>query len=237
MGFFRKIFGGGKKSDTGELETTSGEQEAIEESGSGIAESEPIPEEDRVPEPEPEPEVKTPKESKSKATVFGMPAPVTPDQVSGEVTSGEVTSGEITSGEITSGEITSGEITSGEVTSGEVTSGEVTSGEVTSGEVTSGEVTSGEIASGEIVDNPVPAAVEEPAARVDSKPMASPSGARPALPEVEEDDLDLFPKVEKKDSRSMIDCTSCSHRLPVPYVGYPARITCPFCLNVNEYNL
>ncbi|MBN2723953.1 MAG: hypothetical protein JXR95_07795 [Deltaproteobacteria bacterium] len=34
---------------------------------------------------------------------------------------------------------------------------------------------------------------------------------------------------------SHIECFGCSRRLPIPFVGYSSKITCPFCLSVNEY--
>jgi hypothetical protein len=49
--------------------------------------------------------------------------------------------------------------------------------------------------------------------------------------EVEPEELDRSKLV------SHIECQNCSRQLPVPFVGYPAKITCPFCLNINEYNV
>jgi len=278
VGFFSKIFGG-KKADTGEIQTVSGEQAVVEDpSPQKLApEAEPIPEEDRVPEPEPQPEPQlqpqpqahAEPETKSKGkgkhkhkgrdgsdhkpTVFGMAAPTfTPpaDTASGEVTSGEMVSGTMAAGEMeleSAGEPVRSEASGSMVVGGEVTLGQTSSGEIMMDEVSVAAPVvmteaAGEIPSTDEPAEPVSAIPTVPAAATDSGssgPVARTSGARPAILDDEDHaDVELFPKAAvKKDARSTIDCVTCHHRLPVPYVGYPARITCPFCLNVNEYNM
>jgi outer membrane biosynthesis protein TonB len=269
VGFFSKIFGG-KKADTGEIQTVSGEQPVVNESVSDKPAPEPetLPEEDRVPEPvpvaEPEPKPEHHHSSKKdkkknrdrgehKPTVFGMAAPsfTQPDQESPDkVVAGEIASGEVAAGELVIG-AGSSEAAQPDVSGSMVIGGEVTLGQTSSGEIVMDEVSvaapivrqdddAQESPAEEPETSAVPAAAAIPASATESGsgPVARTSGARPAILDDEDhSDVDLFPKAEQKDLRSSIDCGSCRHRLPVPYVGYPARITCPFCLNVNEYNL
>ena len=245
MGFFSKIFGG--KKETGELQTGSGEQPAVEDSQPHkvVKEAEPIPEEDRVPEPEPQPEPKGKGGADHKPTVFGMAAPSFTSKSEPAPVSGEVSSDEMAAGEMAAGEMVidggNGEPARSEAAGSVVVGGEVTLGQTNSGEIVMDEVSvAAPIVRSEPAEEPAAeAAPVVPAAASESGPVARTSGARPAiLDDDEHSDLDLFPKAaEKQDSRSSIECGSCHHKLPVPYVGYPARITCPFCLNVNEYNM
>lgn len=43
------------------------------------------------------------------------------------------------------------------------------------------------------------------------------------------------PEAASKNLSNTIACSTCSRKLPIPFVGYNAKITCPFCLTVNEY--
>ncbi len=259
MGFFSKIFGG--KKETGELETQAPEkQEPAAKKPAKVVEPEPIPEEDRVPEPEPKPEPEPESHKKSgkkgdrgkddhKPTVFGMPAPkFTPQEEAATTASGDVEL-PAASGEIAVGELEVG--SSGGADHAEAAGSMVVGGEDTVSATSSGEIVMDEVSVAAPVIRPsepepepeaaAPAAEPEPAtpaAPASPSDSGRLSGARPALLDEEEHaDVDLFPKADKKDLRSSIDCGSCRHKLPVPYVGYPARITCPFCLNVNEYNM
>lgn len=255
MGFFSKIFGG--KKDTGELSTQEPEQKEAEPVKQQKVEAEPLIEEDRVPEPEPK--------ADHKPTVFGMPAPTftaASSQAQSDDSQGAVVSGElpVASGEISMGESEIG--SSGGADHAEAAGSMEIGGELTVGATSSGEIELGEVSvAAPVVRRSEPEAEEDresapdaaapaPDASSEAPAPATPSavahltdsgrlsGARPALLDEEEHaDVELFPKADKKDLRSSIDCGSCRHRLPVPYVGYPARITCPFCLNVNEYNM
>jgi len=195
-----------------------------------------------------------------KPTVFGMPAPSFTSkeeaEAAGEIASPGETAQAAVSGEIAVGEVAVGEIELGgssEPAPTEAAGSMVVGGEETLGQTSSGEIELGEVsvaapvvrsaepepmaAAPEPAAEPAPATPVAPASASGSGPNRL-SGARPALLDEEEHaDVDLFPKADKKDLRSSIDCGSCRHKLPVPYVGYPARITCPFCLNVNEYNM
>lgn len=259
MGFFSKIFGG--KKDTDEPGTQEPEkQEAKPGRQDRVSEPEPLIEEDQVPEPEPKSESEKKSEKKSekikddnKSTVFGMPTPAfTPPagQAAPDVTSGAVVSGElpVASGEISMGEVEIG--SSGGADRAEAAGSMEIGGEDTLGATNSGEIDLGEVSVAapvvrhvepepEAAEAPdAPEAAATPAAAASATDSGRLSGARPALlDEDDHSDVDLFPKADKKDLRSSIDCGSCRHKLPVPYVGYPARITCPFCLNVNEYNM
>ncbi|PKN27976.1 MAG: hypothetical protein CVU65_00540 [Deltaproteobacteria bacterium HGW-Deltaproteobacteria-22] len=177
----------------------------------------------------------------------------TPDKaVSGEISSGEMVVGELAAGELEIGagssEPAQADVSGSMLVGGEVTLGQTSSGEFVMDEVSVAAPLVREDDAGEAAQESPAEEAEEPAAvpavpasaseSGPSGPVARTSGARPAIMDDEDhSDVDLFPKADKKDLRSSIDCGSCHHKLPVPYVGYPARITCPFCLNANEYNL
>jgi len=258
VGFFSKIFGG--KKDTGELSTQEPEQKEAEPVKQRKVEAEPLIEEDRVPEPEPKADHKPTVFGMPAPTFTPSASQAKSDDSQGAVVSGElpVASGEISMGESeidSSGGADHAEAAGSMEIGGELTVGATSSGEIELGEVSVAapvvrhsepEASAGEpdpdaagpAASGEAgadAEAPAPATPSAVAHLTDSGRL---SGARPALlDEDEHADVELFPKADKKDLRSSIDCGSCRHRLPVPYVGYPARITCPFCLNVNEYNM
>lgn len=259
MGFFSKIFGGGKKSDTSdskEIKTVSGGQKAVapEETPSSKSVSvEPIPEEDRVPEPQVREEEEQSAQPQHKATVFGMPAPPfaggapAPHEPQLASALGEVVMGEapMASGEVVMGEapVASGEVVAGEAVVADEAEGGAKADAPAQEIAESAEpAASGTEAAEEAEPEMLEAEIQEPAAPPPLpavEPERSGSGSRRILDEepAAADDMELFPKAEKRDSRSSIDCSSCRRRLPVPYVGYPARITCPFCLTVNEYNM
>ncbi len=257
VGFFSKIFGGGKKSDSREIGTVPEEQKPVKEEAKtsvSTASPEPIPDEDRVPEPQPreESEAHVPAPAEHKATVFGMPAP--PFAAGSVPVSGEAVVGEAVVGELDvpaqprvqdapqAGEIVVGETAADTVKEEVASPAEPAASPEVSG---AAEPAAVESASGPAPENEEAEEIAVEAEAVAPPPLPAASTAARAVsapqPVVEEtpaaDDIELFPKAEKRDSRSSIECTSCRHRLPVPYVGYPARITCPFCLTVNDYNL
>lgn len=275
MGFFSKIFGGGKKTDSQEQKAVSGEQKAIVDTKSQVSKTTPatpLPEEERVPEPELQTEDHTAPatENAHKATVFGMPAPPFAMD-SRPVASGEaiVQESVIDVPAERSVRVSAGELVVGEVAmtpSDAVESGSIVTGETV---LEPASDTSLPAAEEEAVFEPAPDTSLPPAEEETAKPVSEGTEAEeeieiaeteavvpPPLPAAEPEvrvtsgskdalldeeplngDLELVPKNEKRDLRSSIECISCKHRLPVPYVGYPARITCPFCLTVNDYNL
>lgn len=267
MGFFSKIFGGGKKSDSREIKTVSGEQPAVPEEKAPAVSApspEPVTGEERVPEPElkDDAELSAPSGSGHKPTVFGMPAPPVvagAAGVSGSVVAGEAVSGEVLIGEserrleaASAEKLPDTASAFAESAAGEVLVGETVVESAAQAPASAEAPSAGEAEAAETAETAEAVETVEAVEAVEAAPAAPPplpasetgeprptSGSLPAVVEDESADgnIELFSKAEKRDLRSSIECSSCRHRLPVPYVGYPARITCPFCLNVNEYNL
>lgn len=92
----------------------------------------------------------------------------------------------------------------------------------------------------EVEEDVVPAE-EEP--KVEEEPKAEFIPATKSQPDFDDDNLfggskPAVPKSEATVSQNLsntIACSTCSRKLPIPFVGYNAKITCPFCLTVNEY--
>ncbi|MBU1221077.1 hypothetical protein KKF34_04340 [Myxococcota bacterium] len=84
-------------------------------------------------------------------------------------------------------------------------------------------------------------AEEEP--ELEEEPQAEFIPATKSQPDFDDDNLfggskPAAHKPESTVSQSLsntIACSTCSRKLPIPFVGYNAKITCPFCLTVNEY--
>ncbi|MBU1240265.1 hypothetical protein KKF84_09410 [Myxococcota bacterium] len=237
MGFFNKLFGG-EKSKSGEIEVVT--EEVVDKKKKRKEKEHSTEEESSSKEPELQKEKVTEehKESKpaekpqAKATVFGMPAP------QGIVQPSEKRDPAPVSGELGS---VSGELGS---SSGELGAPETSNNQraVVSGEL--GSVNEEGLPEPQENDETEQMSAGEPMEATEGVPDEEPKSVLNILrgPDLSDDDLfgggsgKIVPKEAKKASlSSSVECASCSRRLPVPFPGYPAKITCPFCLRINEY--